>query len=339
MKYAKFSLIVPAFNEEKIISKKLDNCMSLDYDKGKYEILVIDDYSSDRTASIAGRYASKHKIIRLIKNQLSKGKVGCLNTALKFAKNELIAITDADVVLKKDILKKSIKPISKKNIGAICGIQNLVAKKNDIAFAVEDAYRKIYTKLRLLESWIDSAPVFHGQFMVVKKSVIKKLPAFYDDTDIAIKIRKLGYKTKYIKECIFYEASLNSLKGLKSQKDRRGTGLILVLLNNKEVLFNPKYGIYGLLIYPFEFSLYVLQPLLFVAALAGIFFALLLKSPIYGLIYLLSLAFLYFIVPFLRSYAVGNMSLISSLYNIIFNTKKAKDIYTNCNWSSNRIDT
>lgn len=339
MEYAKFSLIVPVFNEEKIISKKLDNCMGLDYDKSKYEILVIDDYSSDRTASIVSRYASKHKIIKLIKNQLSKGKVGCVNTALKFAKNDFIAITDADVMLKKDILKKSVKPISKKDTGAICGIQKLVARKKTSAFAIEDAYRKIYTKLRLLESLIDSAPVFHGQFMVVKKSIVKKLPAFYDDTDIAIKIRKLGYKTKYVKECVFYEESLNSLKDLRSQKDRRGTGLILVLLNNKEVLFNPKYGIYGLLVYPFEFSLYVLQPFLFVIALAGIFFALLLKSPIYGFIYLLSLAFLYLIVPFLRSYAVGNVSLISSLCNIIFNTKKAKDIYTKCNWSSSRINT
>ncbi len=339
MEYAKFSLIVPVFNEEKVIGRKLDNCLALDYDKSKYEILVIDDYSSDKTASIASRYSSKHKIIKLIKNQLSKGKVGCVNTALKFAKNELIAITDADITLKNDILKKSIKPISKKNIGAICGIQNLVAKKKNAAFAVEDVYRVLYTKLRLLESWIDSAPVFHGQFMVVKKSVIKKLPAFYDDTDIAIKIRKLGYKTKYSKECIFYEESLNSLKDLRSQKDRRGTGLILVLLNNKEVLFNPKYGIYGLLIYPFEFGLYVLQPLLFVIALIGIFFALLLESPIYSLIYLFSLAFLYLIVPFLRSYVVGNVSLISSLCNIIFNTKKAKDIYTNCNWSSSRINT
>ena len=199
MENAKFSLIVPAFNEEKIIKKKLDNCMSLDYDKNKYEILVIDDYSSDKTASIASRYAGKHKIIKLIKNQLSKGKVGCVNTALKFAKNEYIAITDSDVILEKDILKKSIMHISKNGIGAICGIQKLVAKKKNSAFSVEDAYRKIYTKLRLFESWIDSAPVFHGQFMVVKKSVIKKLPAFYDDTDIAIKIRKLGYKTKYVK--------------------------------------------------------------------------------------------------------------------------------------------
>jgi cellulose synthase/poly-beta-1,6-N-acetylglucosamine synthase-like glycosyltransferase len=175
--------------------------------------------------------------------------------------------------------------------------------------------------------------------MVVKKSIAKKLPAFYDDSDVAIKIRKSGYKTKYVKECVFYEESLNSLKDLRSQKDRRGTGLILVLLNNKEVLFNPKYGIYGLLIYPFEFGLYVLQPLLFVIALTGIFFALLLESPIYSLVYLLSLIFLYFAVPFLRSYAVGNISLISSLCNIIFNTKKAKDIYTKCNWSSSRINT
>lgn len=339
MEYAKFSLIVPVFNEEKVIDRKLDNCLALDYGKSKYEILVIDDYSSDKTASIVGRYSSRHKMIKLIKNQFSKGKVGCVNTALKFAKNELVAITDADVMLKRDILKKSVKSVSKKNIGAICGIQNLVAKKKNSAFAVEDAYRGIYTKLRLFESWIDSAPVFHGQFMVVKKSIVKKIGAFFDDTDIAIKIRKLGYKAKYSKECVFYEESLNSLKDLKSQKDRRGTGLILVLLNNKEVLFNWKYGIYGLLIYPFEFSLYVLQPLFFVIALTGIFFALLFKSPIYGLVYLLSLAALYFVVPFLRSYMFGNVSLISSLCNIIFNTKKAKDIYTNCNWSSNRINT
>lgn len=335
---AKFSVIVPAFNEEKVISKKLENCMALDYNKGDYEILVVDDYSSDRTAGIVGNYARKHKIIKLIKNRSSKGKVGCVNTALKFAKHEYIAITDADVMLKKNILKKSIKHISKNGIGAICGIQQLVAKKNGSAFDVEDAYRKIYTRLRLFESWVDSAPVFHGQFMVLKKSVIEKLPAFYDDSDIAMKIRKLGYKAKYARECVFYEDSLNSLKDLKSQKERRGTGLILVLMNNKDALFNPKYGIYGLLIFPFEFGLYTLQPFLFFAALAAVFFMLLLNARVYSFVYLLSLAFLYFVVPFIRSCMVGNAALMSSLFNIIFSTKKAKDIYTNCNWSSNRID-
>jgi len=331
-----FSLIIPAFNEEKIISTKLDNCLALDYDKINYEILVVDDFSTDRTYKIVQTYVKKYSNIKLIKNQYSKGKVGCVNTALETAKYEYIVITDTDVMLKKDIIKKSIKHISKKEIGAICGIQNLISNTKNKAFAFEDVYRKFYTKLRLLESKLDSAPVFHGQFMIVKKSLIDKIGVFYDDTDIAIKIRRLGYKTKYVEECIFYEKAPHSLKNLKSQKSRRSIGLILIFLDNIDIFSNIKYGIYGILIFPFEFSLYIIQPFLFFFIISVIFLLLAFNSILYGLIYFLLLSLLYLAFPFVRSYMLGNVSLVISLYTVLFNWKKSKDIYINCNWPSNR---
>jgi len=330
----KFSLIIPVFNEEKVIIDKLANCLELDYSKCNYEIFVVDDYSTDKTCKIVKKYIKHHPNIRLIKNRFSKGKVGCVKTALNAVKYEYVSITDADVILKKDILRNSIKYISKKNVGAICGIQNLIGNRKNKAFSFENIYRKFYTKLRLLESRLDSAPVFHGQFMIVKKSILRKIKIFYDDTDIAIKIRKLGYKTLYIRECIFYERALYSIKNLRKQKSRRSVGLILIFLDNANVLFNPKYGLYGILIYPFEFSLYILQPVFLFSILAAIFFKLIFISWLYSFIYAFLLLFSYIAIPFFRSYIFGNISLIVSLYTILSNFKKSKDLYLNCNWSS-----
>ncbi|MBI1935315.1 glycosyltransferase [Candidatus Woesearchaeota archaeon] len=337
MSIPKFTIAIPFFNEEKIISRKIENTLALDYPKNCFDVLLVDDFSNDNSLEIAKKYCSRFSNVRLVRNKQQKGKVGCVNTALSYARHDLFAITDADVMLKKDILKKAIPHISSDEIGAVCGIQNLVAKsQSHNAFSVEDSYRKFYTKLRLMESRLDSAPVFHGQFMIVKKKLMMKIGTFYDDTDIAIKIRKLGYKVKYISECVFYEESLRSIKDLSSQKERRGTGLILVMLSNRDVLFNPKYGLFGMAIYPFELGIYILQPFLFFILLFGIFIGISYVSLIYGIIYITMMIVLYITTPFLKSAIFGNLALIKSMLNIAFEGKKAAEIYLNCNWPSNR---
>ena len=123
------SIIIPAYNEEKVIGACLDSIASLDYPKELLEVIVIDDGSTDRTAGIIAGYRS----VKVIKG-LHKGPSAARNLALKQAKGEYVAFTDADCVVFPEWLKRLLKGFISEDVAGVGGIQ--VAAKDEPSFAV-----------------------------------------------------------------------------------------------------------------------------------------------------------------------------------------------------------
>lgn len=313
------SVIVPMHNEGKVIDKKLKNCLELDYPNNKWEIIVADDFSTDDGCSIVQKNVDKYDRISLVKNQYKRGKVGGLKTSFNAAKGDMIVLTDADVVLEKDALYKCAHHLMPEDVGAVCGIHSSNKKKDESLFIHEDVYRKIYTKLRLWESSLDSAPVFHGQFMAFKKEftkIILNTNTFAEDTDFAIKIRKEGFKTKYMADSTFYEIPPTDFDDFQQQKIRRGIGLVQIFWSHRKLLFNPRYGLFGLLVFPLEFMLNAMQPILF---LAWYFLFVMLFFNIHstlGILFVV-LSILLFRTKFLKTYLFLNKVQILSIINVL----------------------
>lgn len=262
------TIIIPTYNEESLIEQKLINTLDLGYPKEQLSIIVVDSGSTDRTRQIVTGFPA----VKLITEKERKGKAQALITAFNHldATTEIVVISDADSRLEKDILTNAMKYFKNKDVGAICGRQVLLNPTESKTTKAEKSYRDYYTKLRLLESNIDSNPIMHGEFMAMRRDVMEppSPDSVADDTEMALKIRRKGYKTLYTPDCVFYEASTTSLKGRLAQKERRGQGLIQVFWRNKDMFLNAKYGKFGLLVFPFEFSLYVLSPFIFFGGLA-----------------------------------------------------------------------
>lgn len=259
----KISLVIPTYNEESLIKQKLDNTFALDYPRDQLSIIIVDSDSTDKTREIVSQFPT----VKLITEKERKGKAHALITAFGHIDptTELVIISDADSRLEKDILTKALKYFKNKNVGAICGRQVLLNSNESKTTKSEKSYRDFYTKLRLIENKIDSNPIMHGEFLMMRRSVMEppSSDSVADDTEMALKIRRKGYKTLYAPDCVFYEASPTSLKGRLAQKERRGQGLIQIFWRNRDMFLNPKYGKFGLLVFPFEFSLYVLSPFVF----------------------------------------------------------------------------
>lgn len=317
--YPKISIIVPSHNEEKVIERKIKNTLELDYPKDKLEIILVDDHSTDNTKKIMDDYATKYKIIKSISNKNSKGKVYSMNTALDIADGTFIVVTDTDVVLEKNILKKSLNYFKNPKIGAVCGSDKIVQEPNNKLSSIEERYRSILRRIFVIMSKIDSTPHFNGPFMFIRKDI---LPEFNpnvetDDVDIAIKIRKKGYRAICAEDCIFYEETASEIKKYNDQKIRRAKGIIHVFWSHKDVLFNPKYGLFGLLIYPFEFFFYFIQPLLVVLILLGLLVFIIFTKPIFLLAYFFVLA-LFMQIKLFKWYFLLNGCLLIAMYkNVI----------------------
>lgn len=101
------SIIIPAYNEEEGISSVLDETIKImEQSSINYEIIVVNDGSTDETAKIAG-----NKSVRLINHQINKGYGAALKTGIRKAKYPLICITDADGTYSPQYIPKLIKQI------------------------------------------------------------------------------------------------------------------------------------------------------------------------------------------------------------------------------------
>ncbi len=312
------SVIVPMHNEGKVIDKKLKNCLELDYPNNKWEIIVADDFSTDDGCSIVQKYVDKYDRISLVKNQYERGKVGGLKTSFNAAKGDMIVLTDSDVVLEKDALYKCAHHLMPEDVGAVCGIHSSYKKKDESLFIYEYVYRKIYTKLRLWESSLDSAPVFHGQFMAFKKEFTKIFlneNTFAEDTDFAIKIRKEGFKTKYMADSTFYEIPPADFDNFQKQKIRRGIGLVQIFWSHRKLLFNPRYGLFGLLVFPLEFLLNAMQPFIAIFGYFLLVFIFFKIHPLIGTLFI-GLTILVAKTKLLKTYLFMNKVLLVSIVNI-----------------------
>jgi glycosyltransferase involved in cell wall biosynthesis len=109
----KISVIVPAYNEEELIASCLDSLINQTLDKETYEIIVVDNNSTDKTASIA---ASKG--VR-VEKESRKGYVHAIRRGIEVADTELIAFTDADCRVPSDWLQKILAhfEVSSKIVG------------------------------------------------------------------------------------------------------------------------------------------------------------------------------------------------------------------------------
>lgn len=90
----KVSILMPVYNEEKYIEESINSILEQSY--GCFELIVIDDNSTDESYKIVKEIAKKDFRIKLYKNEFNKGIVGGLNTGLKYASGEYVTRQDAD---------------------------------------------------------------------------------------------------------------------------------------------------------------------------------------------------------------------------------------------------
>ncbi len=263
------SIIIPTYNEELLIGKKLDNIFNLEYPLEFIEIVIIDS-STDRTPEIIKEYQKKYNNINLI-SQKRSGLATALNTAYAAAQNEIVIKTDCDSMLEKDALKKASSDFADPEIGGVTGKQVVINESK-----VEVGYRSLQSRVQIAESWVDSTIIFHGPFSAYRKELIMPIDpdSMADDSELAIKVRKQGYRTVIDPGILFYEASQSAFFKRRKQKDRRGKGLIRLLLRHKDVLFNPKYGNYGNIVLPMNYFMMILSPYLILLLFAISFFLL-----------------------------------------------------------------
>lgn len=253
----KVSIVIPTYNEEKTILKKLENTLELNYPKKDVELVVV-DCSDDMTPKIVEERLGGRGGIRLVLDHEDerRGLPYSLNKGYSIATGEIIVKTDCDAMLDKDALKSAVSSFADERIGCVTG------RAVTIGSRAEESYRGLNLKIQLLESRIDSTIIAHGPFTAFRRRLVQNIDedSLADDSELSLKIRRQGYRSILNPAVLFYEKT--SEEGRAEQKTRRASGLVRLMWRNKSLFLNPKYGLYGLLVFPFNFAAIVALPLI-----------------------------------------------------------------------------
>lgn len=197
-KIKSLSVIIPAFNEEAIIEASIslldDKLKSIARD---YEIIVIDDGSSDKTLTILKKLASKIKELKIIHNNTNQGFGASLRKGFSIASEDLVFYTDADLPIDYDEIHKAVKILEDSKADFLTAF-----KYNR---ASEPVYRII---LSFVYNWLIrflfriQIKDINFSFKLIKRDILKKLnlksEGSFIDAEIIIKATYLGYKIKQI---------------------------------------------------------------------------------------------------------------------------------------------
>src|SRR4051812_2916057 len=110
------SLVIPAYDEQEVIERKISNARSLDYPADRLELVVASDGSTDRTAELASA-AGADVVLELPRG----GKVAALNQAVRRASGEILAFSDANSYWRSDALRRLVARFSDPEVGYVCG--------------------------------------------------------------------------------------------------------------------------------------------------------------------------------------------------------------------------
>lgn len=245
------SIIIPACNEEGAIAAKIENTLAIDYQKDKYEIIVANSESSDRTAAIARGYP-----VKVV--DAPKGKVRALNAALREARFEIAAITDADTTISANSLRSMVSHLTG-DVGVTVGY---VIADESIARDTKK-YREADWRLREAEGLIDSACNSDGKFLLFKRSLLDSFPEdlLSDDYYMTLFIRRKGYRIVVDKDARVQERMPASVSDEIAQFRRYARDILITNVRNIDMLFNPRYGYYGMATLPFRRFFPMLYPL------------------------------------------------------------------------------
>ena len=326
------SVVTPTHNEEMIIAKKVENLLSSNYPMEKLELMFVDD-SNDSTPRIIEEYSLKYPNVRLIRFNNRMGYSPCMFAGVKKSKGSVIVLSDAGSFHDKDTIHNLIRHFSNPQIGAVTG-KDVILNVDEEVGSSEALYQKIYNFVRTAETNMDSTFYFKGEASAVRKDLISDLESCGAtfDTATALFVRQKGYKTIFDSEANFYEYAPKVRNERVKQKTIRAANWIKILFKFRRMVFNYKYGKFGMFTLPANFGMLMLAP---VAILLGVCFLVVLTffDPFFSLFlwsFLAAIALLSMIVSkhLLVTFLDFEVSLLKALYEVGFTKKKHDQIDT-----------
>ncbi len=238
------TMVISAYNEETVITEKLDNCMALDYPREKFRIVVISDASDDRTDEIVKNYGDAR--VRLIRVEGRRGKTHGISTVVPTLDSEIVIFSDANAIYRPDALKKLMAHFADEKVGYVVGNAQYYKEQQSSAGEHESAYWDMEVRLKMYESRLGSVVGGDGAIYAIRRRLFLEM----DDDDIndfvnPLQIIGQGYRGIFEPAAVCYEHTADSFDKEIGRKRRIVNRSWRGLMKNKSVLNPFKTGFHA----------------------------------------------------------------------------------------------
>lgn len=225
------SVMIPAHNEEEVISNTIENVLKMDYPN--FEIIVIDDRSTDNTANVINELANKYeKVVAFIRDKDAfPGKSAVLNDAFKIAKGEAILVFDADATVEPDFLKKLIPNLEPADVGAVQARKIIRNKDYNFLTKCQNNEYTMDTHLQVGRDAVKGAVELRGNGELIKREALEDIGGWNnytitDDLDMSTRLHIKGWDVRFCPEACVYEEGIIYVFPLFRQRRRWLEGTI-----------------------------------------------------------------------------------------------------------------
>lgn len=207
--FPSISILIAAYNEEKVIAERIENIKNLNFDFGKLELIIGSDCSSDRTSEIVRSKSKDYNWLKCVNFEQRRGKATVLNDLFKTAKNDILVFSDANTKFNKDALVKLVSEFDDQKVGGVCGRLVLEEPADDFDKTNrERLYWQYETQLKKLEGNLGTLIAANGGIYAIRKKLFTKFPvqvAITDDLFQTLAVLQQGFQFLYKYDAIAVE--------------------------------------------------------------------------------------------------------------------------------------
>lgn len=198
------TLMISAYNEERVMGEKLRNSLALDYPKEKLEILVVSDCSTDRTDEIVRGFSSQGVVLNRMETR--RGKTWGLNESVPKSSGEILLFSDANALYRSDAVQKLVRNFHDPEVGCVTGESQYIDTDRSSVGWQEDCYWNYERLLKIDETWRGSMVGSDGAIFAIRRGLYEPLhESDINDFVVPLQIVKKGFRCVYEPEAVCKE--------------------------------------------------------------------------------------------------------------------------------------
>jgi biofilm PGA synthesis N-glycosyltransferase PgaC len=242
--YPGISILVAAYDEAASIADTLESIAKSGY-SGDFEVIVVDDGSTDTTADIAAR--QPYPWLRVLRQHRNQGKSAALNRGLAESRYELIVTLDADSLLYQDALKRLVErylsdPAETRAVAGTMLVRN--SRRNWVTRAQEWDYFHGIAAIKRVQSLYQGTLVAQGAFSIYSRATVRELGGWKDcvgeDIVLTWAFLQAGWRVGHAEDACCFTNAPESLKQFIRQRQRWARGMMEAFRHHPRILWAPR---------------------------------------------------------------------------------------------------
>lgn len=175
--YPSISIIVPAMNEGKAIGRTLECCLNAEYAAGKFQLIAVDDGSTDDTLSYIAKVAEESNgRVEVLSFPRNRGKRHAMAAGARISTGELLVFIDSDSLIEPDALLKIAKYFVDPRVGAVCGHTDVENSHHSLLGMMQAVhYFVAFKAYKATEALFSSVTCCSGCFSAYRASAVARV--------------------------------------------------------------------------------------------------------------------------------------------------------------------